>query len=110
MKTFLIGEKEKDNLYYVYVWVLEERFYFEDGKIIQRSGSSIPYQFVVEKINDVFEVIDSRIPRDGSYYPKDLKNIFPRSVRKEIENVYQDGTIERLSLDNQQKVEFYFSK
>ena len=57
MKTFLIGEKEKDNLYYVCAWVLEERFYFEDGKIIQGSGSSISYKFVVEKINDVFEVM-----------------------------------------------------
>ena len=108
MRTFLIDEK--DNLYYVYTWVLEECFYFEDGKIIQESGSSIPYKFVVEKINDKFEVSDSRIPRDGSYYPKDIKNIFPRSVRKEIENVHQDGTIERLSLDNRQKAEFYFNK
>jgi len=110
MRIFLIDEKEKDNLYYVYAWVLEECFYFEDDKIMDESGSSIPYKFVVEKINDKFEVIDSRIPRDGSYYPKDIKNIFPRSVRKEIENVHQDGTIERLSLENQQKAEFYFDK
>ena len=62
------------------------------------------------KTNDKFEVTASRIPRDGSYYPKDIKNIFPRSVRKEIENVHQDGTIERLSLENKQKAEFYFNK
>ena len=110
MRIFLIDEKEKDNLYYVYAWVLEECFYFEGGEIIDESGSSIPYKFVVEKINDEFEVTDSRIPRDGSYYPKDIKNIFPRSVRKEIDNVHQDGTIERLSLENKQKAEFYFNK
>ena len=110
MRIFLIDEKEKDNLYYIYAWVLEECFYFENDKIMDESGSSIPYKFVVEKINDKFEVTDSRIPRDGSYYPKDIKNIFPRSVRKEIENVHQDGTIERLSLENKQKVEFYFNK
>ena len=110
MRVFLIDEKEKDNLYYVYAWVLEECFYFEDDKIIDESGSSIPYKFVVEKINDEFEVTDSRIPRDGSYYPEDIKNIFPRSVRKEIENVHQDGTIERLSLENQHKAQLYFNK
>ena len=110
MRIFLIDEKEENNLYYVYSWVLEECFYYEDGKIINESGSSIPYKFVVEKINDEFEVTDSRIPRDGSYYPKDIKNIFPRSVRKQIEDVHQDGTIERLSLENQQKAEFYFNK
>ena len=82
----------------------------EDGKMINESGSSIPYKFVVEKINDEFEVIDSRIPRDGSYYPKDIKNIFPRNVRKQIEDVHQDGTVKRLSLENQQKAEFYFTK
>ena len=82
----------------------------DDEKIINESGSSIPYKFVVEKINDEFEVIDSRIPRDGSYYPKDIKSIFPRNVRKQIEDVHQDGTVKRLSLENQQKAEFYFTK
>ena len=110
MRIFLIDEKEENNIYYVYAWVLEECFYYEDDKIIDESGSSIPYKFVVEKINDKFEVTDSRIPRDGSYYIKDIKNIFPRRVIKEIENIHQDGTIEKLSLENQQKAEFYFNK
>lgn len=110
MRTFLIDEKEKDNLYYVYAWVLEECFHYEEGKIINESGSSIPYKFVVEKTNDEFEVTDSRIPRDGSYYSKDIKNIFPRSVRNDIDDVHKDGTIKRLSLSNQQKAEFYFNK
>ena len=57
MRTFLIDEKEENNLYYVYAWVLEECFYYEDGKIINESGSSIPYKFVVEKVNDEFEAI-----------------------------------------------------
>ena len=52
MRVFLIDEKEENNLYYVYAWVLEECFYYEEGKIINESGSSIPYKFVVEKIND----------------------------------------------------------
>ena len=110
MRIFLMDEKKDNNLYYVYAWVLEECFYFEDNKITNESGSSIPYKFVVKKINDEFEVTDSRIPRDGSYYSKDIKNIFPRSVRKEIDGVHQDGTIERLLLENQQKAEFYFNK
>ena len=110
MRVFLIDEKKENNLFYVYAWVLEECFYYEDGKVINNSGSSIPYKFVVKKVNDKFEVSDSRIPRDGSYYSKDIKNIFPRSVRRQIEDVHQDGTVKRLSLENQQKAEFYFSK
>jgi hypothetical protein len=110
MRVFLIDEKKENNLFYVYAWVLEECFYYEDGKVINDSGSSIPYKFVVKKVNYKFEVSDSRIPRDGSYYSKDIKNIFPRSVRRQIEDVHQDGTVKRLSLENQQKAEFYFSK
>ena len=110
MRVFLIDEKKENNLFYVYAWVLEECFYYEDGNVINDSGSSIPYKFVVKKVNDKFEVSDSRIPRDGSYYSKDIKNIFPRSVRRQIEDVHQDGTVKRLSLENQQKAEFYFSK
>ena len=110
MRVFLIDEKKENNLFYVYAWVLEECFYYEDGNVINDSGSSIPYKFVVKKVNDKFEVSDSRIPRDGSYYSKDIKNIFPRSVRRQIEDVHQDGIVKRLSLENQQKAEFYFSK
>lgn len=110
MRVFLIDEKKENDLFYVYAWVLEECFYYDGGKVINDSGSSIPYKFVVKKVNDKFEVSDSRIPRDGSYYLKDIKNIFPRSVRRQIEDVHQDGTVKRLSLENQQKAEFYFSK
>lgn len=110
VKTFLISEKEENKLYYVYAWVLEECFYYENGKIINDSGSSIPYQFVIEKTDDEFEVTDSRIPRDGVYYPKDLNNIFPADVREQIKDVHQDGTIERLSLANQQKAKLYFNQ
>lgn len=110
VRTFLIQEKEENKLYYVYAWVLEESFYYEDGKIINDSGSSIPYKFVVEKTDDEFAVTDSRIPRDGNYYPIDIKNIFPASVQEQIKDVHRDGTLNRLSLANQQKAESHFSK
>lgn len=110
VRTFLIQEKEENKLYYVYAWVLEESFYYEDGKIINDSGSSIPYKFVVEKTDDEFAVTDSIIPRDGNYYPIDIKNIFPASVQEQIKDVHRDGTLNRLSLANQQKAESHFSK
>lgn len=110
VRTFLIQEKEENKLYYVYAWVLEESFYYEDGKIINDSSSSIPYKFVVEKTDDEFAVTDSIIPRDGNYYPIDIKNIFPASVQEQIKDVHRDGTLNRLSLANQQKAESHFSK
>lgn len=52
--------------------------------------------FVVEHTNDEYKVTDSRIPRDGIYYAEDMKNIFPRSIRNDMDEVYNDGTIEKL--------------
>lgn len=108
MRTYLLEEKEKNKLYYVYAWVLEESYYLSKNEIIENSASSIPYKFVVEKINDKFEVTDSRIPRDGSYYAIDMKNIFPRSVRNDMDKVQYDGTIDKLKLDINEQLKLYY--
>lgn len=98
--------KEKNNhkLYNVYAWVLEEKYYLENNEIKQDSSSSIPYMFVVEHTNDEYKIADSRIPRDGTYYADDMKNIFPRSVRNDMNEVYNDGTIEKLEKDIQKQL------
>jgi transcriptional regulator with XRE-family HTH domain len=110
IRTYLIEEKNNHKLYNVYTWVLEETYYLENNEIKQDSGSSIPYKFVVEHINDEYKVTDSRIPRDGSYYAEDMKNIFPRSVRNDMDEVHNDGTIEKLKMDIQKQVNLYFHK
>lgn len=106
MRIYLIEEKDKQ--YNIYAWVLEEKHYLENNEVKQSSGSSIPYKFVVKSINDKFVVDDSRIPRDGSYYSVDMKNMFPNSVRNDMNDVHIDGTIERLQLDIKQQIKLYF--
>ena len=110
MRIYLIEEKERDTLYNIYAWVLEEKYYLENNEIKPDSGSSIPYKFVVEKIEGEFTVTDSRTPRDGSYYSDDMKNIFPSSVRDYMNEIHTDGTIERLQLDIKQQKELDFNK
>ena len=110
MRVYLIHEHERDKHYDIYAWVLEEKYYLEDDEIKQDSGSSIPYKFVVKNIDDKFTVTDSRIPRDGSYYSVDMKNIFPNSVSDDMNDVHTDGTIERLQLDIEQQTKLYFHK
>ena len=110
MRVYLIEEKKKDEHYNIYAWVLEEKYYLENDEIKQDSGSSVPYKFIVKNIDGEFCVTDSRIPRDGSYYPVDMKNIFPKSVRKDMDDVYTDGTIERLELEIEQQTKLYFHK
>ena len=110
IRTYLIKEKNNHKLYNVYAWVLEEKYYLENNEIKQDSSSSIPYMFVVEHTNDEYKVTDSRIPRDGTYYAEDMKNIFPRSVRNDMDEVYNDGTIEKLEKDIQKQLSLYFHK
>ena len=64
MKVYLIEEKERDKLYNIYAWVLAEKYYLENNEIKQDSGSSIPYKFVVENIDNKFTVTDLKFPRD----------------------------------------------
>lgn len=109
IKTYLIEEKNKHKLYNVYAWVLEEKYYLENNKIKQDSSSSIPYMFVVEQTNDKYKVTDSRIPRD-KVYTEDMKNIFPRSVRKDMDEIHNDGTIKKLKMDIEKQLNLYFHK
>lgn len=110
MRVYLIEEKERDKHYNIYAWVLKEKHYLENDEIKQDSGSSIPHKFVVKNVDGKFTVTDSRIPRDGSYYSVDMKNIFPNSVRDDMNDVHIDGTIERLQLDIEQQTKLYFHK
>ena len=110
IRTYLIKEKNNHKLYNVYAWVLEEKYYLENNEIKQDSSSSVPYMFVVEHTNDEYKVTDSRIPRDGTYYAEDMKNIFPRSVRNDMDEVYNDGTIKKLENDIQKQLSLYFHK
>ncbi len=107
IRPYLFDEKE-EKLFYVYAWVLEKQCYLENDEIKEDSGYSIPHKFVVEFIDNQYVVTDFRIPRDGSYYVEDMKNIFPSSVRKNMDNVYYDGTMQRLELDIQEQMKLYF--
>lgn len=110
VRTFLLEEKEAEKRYYVYAWVVDGRYYLENGEVKQDSASSMPYVFVVEKIDDEYMVTDSRIPRDGSYYAKDMKNMFPLSVRRDMEQMQLDGSLERMILEVEEKADLYFLK
>lgn len=109
-RTYLIEEKEKNLHYNIYAWVQEEKYYLEDNEIKQETGSSIPYKFEVKYIDNEYIVTDSRIPRDGSLYAEDMKNIFPYRVRKDMKDSYTDGIIKRLKLDIKEQTKLYFHK
>lgn len=107
MKIYLI-EDSNTNQTNVYAWVLQEKYYYENGEIIQDSSSSAPYKFVVEKIDDKYYLSSSETPRDGSSYYDDMKKLFPKYLIKEMENVYYDGTNEMLIKEIEYQVKLFF--
>lgn len=110
MRVYLLEEKVKDAKYFIYAWVNDAKYYLEDSELKKDSASSIPYKFVIEKNNNELYVSDSRTPRDGSYYEDDMKNIFPRSVRNDMESIYSDGTSKKLELELEEQAKLYFHK
>lgn len=110
IKIYLTEEEEQDKQYFVYAWVRTAKYYLENGELKQNSGFSAPYKFKVEKTDGKFTVTDSRTPRDGSYYADDMKNIFPASVRTDMNGVYTDGTAELLQAEIEEKAKLYFYK
>ena len=89
---------------------LLKKYYLENDILKQDSGYSIPFKFKVIKNDSGYRVVDSRIPRDGSYYSGDMKKIFPRSVRNDMNNVHTDGTIDELIMEVEEQVKLYFHK
>ena len=106
MKVYLTT-RDKDK-YYVYAWVLQEKYYSLNEKVIKDTGSSLPYKFELIKENGKFLVRDYSIPRDGSYYAKDMKKIFPINVLWNMNKVQTDGTIERLTKEIEEDRDLYF--
>jgi len=109
MRVYLIDEIKKDKLYYVYAWIRDGKYYLENDLLKEDSASSIPYKFIVEKINNEYFVVDYKFPKDGSYF-EDMKNIFPRSVRNDMNKVHSDGTVERLKIEVEEQAKLYFHK
>ena len=108
MQIYLIDEFEKRGKTIVYAWILQEKYYKDNNSVIQNSGSSVPYKIELIKDGDNYIIENYEIPRDGSYYTKDMENLFPNSVLTKMQQVDSDGTIEKLEFGIKEQVDLYF--
>lgn len=108
-KIYLI-ESETKKHYSVYAWILKEKYYLDKDQIKQESGTFMPYKLIVEKTKDDFIINSYQVPRYGKYYQEDMKNIFPDSIRTEIENAQKDDTIKALAQDLDRQIRAHYSK
>ena len=108
IKVFSTEEKQSGD-YYVYTWVFESTYSCKSGVLAEESASSYPCRFEMISENDTFRIVNADIPRDGNYYPEDIKKLFPGYVVRMIEKVQDDGTVESLIDEALADAKIYFS-
>ncbi len=72
----ILHTKTKEDEITVYAWVLYNEFIY-DGTLQDISGSHIPTVLTVKKDQSDYILLEYWTPRDGSYYPKDIRAKFP---------------------------------
>ena len=81
-----LGIRENKYETHVYVWALVESYYVQDGNLINNSGSSMPYKFILK--ND--EVVDFETPLNGADNKKSMEKIFPADLRDKLNSSLVD--------------------
>ena len=99
----VLGKEKSKDTTTVYMWVLYQEFNEEGGKIEEVSGAHIPTAITVKKTDGEYSLVEYWEPRDGSYYPEDIKAKFPwylrlqaldsqRYIKRQKENCLQAAT------------------
>ena len=108
IKVFSTEEKQSGD-YYVYAWVLESAYSYNEGVLTEGSASSYPCRFELIKENDRFRIVNADVPRDGDYNVEDRKKLFPDYVVEMIEKVQEDGTVKALIDETVADAKAYFN-
>ncbi len=82
-----LGIRETKTEIHVYVWAIVESYYVQDGKLINNSGSSMPYKFIFK--ND--EIVDYEVPANGKDNKKSMEKIFPKDMQDKLNTSLVDG-------------------
>jgi hypothetical protein len=61
----------------LYLWALIQEYYKEGTGVEQGTGMSVPMVLKIDQSKDSFKVISHTLPRDGSLYAEEIKNLFP---------------------------------
>lgn len=103
----LYGTGEKDGKTAAYLWSLQQEYAYEDGKLVEGTGVSLPMVVYLEKEQDgKYKVIDFKVPQDGERYAASVREMFPEQyLEKVFSRVNVDGLVEIV----RQRAENYFS-
>lgn len=78
----------KKELFPLYVWVYCAEYSLENGELETLSGSSGPVKIVYPNELSFYDLdrFSHEVPRNGSYYSEDIKEIFPENIQEKIFN------------------------
>lgn len=82
----VLGKEKSGNTVTVYAWVLYQEFDRDNGKLEHVSGAHIPTVITLTRENGVYSLAEYWEPRDGTYYPEDIKAKFPWHLRLQALN------------------------
>ncbi|MGH4117390.1 hypothetical protein [Clostridium sp.] len=74
----------------IYVWVLKEGYFIEEGKLSVESGTSLPVVLYIKNGKNGIRIKSHKYPDDGMGYVKSLKKLFPYHVRYAIDSNYNE--------------------
>jgi len=76
----------EEGLFPLYVWARCGEFVLQNGKLKELSGVSVPAKIDYPNELSFYDLskFSYEVPRDGSFYSKEIKTIFPLNVQKVI--------------------------
>lgn len=81
----IIGVKENNDKTTVYMWVSYGEYIWDIDDILEKSGSSVPMVITVNKNSKgKFSIEELWVPRDGTYYGKDIREKFPNNLEDKV--------------------------
>ncbi len=88
----------KDEMFPLYIWARCSEFVFKDGKLKKESGSSLPVKVNYPNELSFYDLdrFSYSVPRDGSGWDDDVREMFPKYVQDKIFN-FQKGSIEEIN-------------
>ena len=99
----VLGKQKSKDTTTVYMWVLYKEYDQANGQIESVSGAHIPTAITVKKTDGEYALVEYWEPRDGMYYPEDIKAKFPwylqlqaldsqRYIKRQNENCLRAAT------------------
>jgi len=98
----------------VYLWVLCQEYYLEQEALNRGSGVSLPVALCIQEIDGRYEITDSILPRDGTYFGSDVQDAFPECtwaqiMPRSVEEIHQyNHRANKLESETEMKARSYY--